>query len=332
MTLKNERDTIVKNVKEVKNMSRMSPLYENIKLNCTIVSDTHIDEKHPFPWLPKWRLKQVLRDAKKSNVPVDALMTVGDTTSRGSTANWEMVKECFEKVPQCAEKIILPMGNHDGWNDDGYEAAMENYYKYYKTICGDELTKPYFSYIIKGYRFIYLGTDSSAGCEAQISDEQLEWFRDEIKADAESRKPVFVFCHQSLNQKHGLPVTWDKDEDYENLSDGGIGEKSEQIEAILKTCPNVYYFSGHSHMGLAGEKTFKEKGFASFEQEGNLTLINLPSLACGNHHGEIKSFCVGVQLEVYDDKVVIRPRSFKTRGWIKSVPLKNSKPYWEDKI
>lgn len=313
-------------------MSKMKPLYNDIILNCTIVSDTHIDEKHPFPWLPKWRLRQVLRDAKNSICPVDVLLTVGDTTSRGSTANWEMTKECFDKVPDSAKKIILPMGNHDTWNDDGFDAALKNYLKYYEIICKDKLTKPYFSYIIKGYYFIFLGTDSDSGCEAALSDEQMEWFKLEMQKASERDKPIFVFCHQSLNQKHGLPVTWDKDEDYENLWDGGIGERSDEIEKVLKSCKNVYYFSGHSHMGLCGEKSLKEKGFASFEKEENLNLINLPSLACGNHHGENKSFCVGVQLEVYKNKVVIRPRSFKKRSWITSVLIRNGKPYLEEKV
>lgn len=313
-------------------MGKMKPLYDGIKLNITIVSDTHIDEKHPFPWLPPWRLRQALKNSKNSAAPVDVFMTVGDTTSRGSDINWKMTKECFDRVPDAAKKIILPIGNHDGWNDDGFDAAIKNYCRYYELICGDKREKPYFSYVINGYHIICLGTDSDSGCDAAISDGQIEWFTDEMKKAGDSGKPVFVFCHQSLNQKHGLPRTWDAKEDYENLEDGGIGERSDEIEKILKAYKNVYYFSGHSHMGLCGESTLKQEGFSSFEKEGDLNLINLPSLACGNHHGESKAFCVGVQLEVYDDKVVIRPRNMKKHSWIKTVPIKNGKPYLEEKI
>lgn len=313
-------------------MAKMKPLYDNIKLNCTIVSDTHIDEKHPMPWLPKWRLKQALRDAKNSTATVDAFLTVGDTTSRGSDNNWKMVKDCFDKVPNAANKIILPIGNHDGWNDDGFDAAIKNYKKYYEIICKDKREKPYFSYVINGYYMIFLGTDSDSGCEASLSDEQMAWFSSEMEKAGKSGKPIFVFCHQSLNQKHGLPVTWDKSGKYDTLAEGGIGERSEEIEKTLKSYKNVYYFSGHSHMGIGGENCFKENGYASFEKEGELNLINLPSLACGNHHGEDKSFCVGLQLEVYDDKVVIRPRSFKKHNWLTTVSIKNGKPYLEEKI
>jgi len=313
-------------------MSRIKPLYDGIKLNCTIVSDTHIDEKHPFPWLPKWRLRSALKDAKNSVSPVDVFLTVGDTTSRGSTINWEMTKECFDRVPNAAKRIILPIGNHDGWHDDGFDAAIENYKKYYGIICGDKIGKPYFSYVINGYHMIFLGTDSDSGCDASLSDEQLDWFRAEMKKAGESGNPIFVFCHQSLNQKHGLPRTWDAKEDYTNLSDGGIGERSDEIEEILKSEKNVFYFSGHSHMGIGGENLYKKEGYSTFEKEDNLTLINLPSLACGNHHGENKAFCVGMQLEVYGDKVVIRPRSHKLKRWLTAVSIKDGKPYYEQKI
>lgn len=312
-------------------MSRISPLYDNIRLNCTIVSDTHIDIEHPMPWFPKMKLKKALKDSKSSTEPVDAFIVVGDTTSHGSDINWKMTKECFDKVPGAAKKNLLTVGNHDGWNDDGYDAAEKNYFKYFELICGDKIKKPYFSYKINGISLIFLGNESASGCEAFISDEQLEWFENEMNA-AEADKPVFVFCHQSLNQKHGLPRTWSAKEDPDaDPMEGGIGITSEKVEAIMKIHKNVYYFSGHSHMGLCGENTLKAEGYSSFESEGGLTLINLPSLACGNHHGETPKNGIGVQLEVYDDKVVIRPRKFRG-GWNKKIVIKDGKPYFEAKI
>lgn len=309
-------------------MNRIRPLYNGIRLHATIVSDTHIDRKHPRPWLPQWRLVQVLKDAKQSAVPVDVLMTVGDTTSRSSDTNWRMTKDCFDKVGGAAKKIILPIGNHDGWREGGFEAAKKNYLRYSNMICKTSHTKTYFTEEVNGCRFICLGTDSEAGCEAQFSDEQIEWFENEMESAAKTDKPVFVFCHQSLNCRHGLPKTFDEDEDYKTLQDGGIGERSDEIEAILNKHKNVFFFSGHSHMGFGGEKCLKEAGYASIEADGELTLINLPSLACGNHHGENREFCTGLQLEVYDDRVVLRPRSYKRRSWL-SVKMQNGKPYFE---
>lgn len=309
-------------------MSKIKPLYDNIRLNCTIVSDTHIDIKHPMPWLPKFHLKQAISQSQKSASPVDAFITIGDTTSRGSEINWKLTEECFAgKDP--AEKILLAVGNHDTWNDDGYDAALEQYYIHAGNICGVKRSKPYFSAIINGYRLVFLGSERDCGCGAYISDEQIAWLKSEIQAARESGKPVFVFCHQSLNQRHGLPVTWDKDERYDNLSEGGIGDKSDEVAEVLKSGKNVWYFSGHSHMGLGGENLEKEKGYASFDTEDGLELVNFPSLACGNHHGEDLSFGIGMQLEVYDDRVVIRPRNYTKHKWNKKVSIKDGKPYFE---
>ena len=82
-------------------------------------------------------------------------------------------------------------------------------------------------------------------------------------------------------------------------------------------------------MGLCGEARKSAENYASFEQEDGVTLVNLPSLACGNHHGEDRSLGIGVVVEAYLDRVVIRPRNFLTRSWVKSVAMKDGEPYYE---
>lgn len=309
----------------------MDYLYDGIKLCATIVSDTHIDEKNPTKWFPMMLLKRALKGAKSSNS--DAFITVGDTTSRGSKINWDMTRECFNKFPDAAKKIILTIGNHDGWNDDGFDSAINEYYSAYKDICKRTLDAPYFSEVINGYCFICIGTDADSGCEASLSDTQMNWFRSEMKKAGATNKPVFVFCHQSLNQRHGLPRTWDRHEDPNRpLDDGGIGERSDEVADILKTYKNVFYFSGHSHMGLCGEDMREKEGYASFENEDGVTLINLPSLSCGNHHGEYQKTGTGIQLEIYEDKVVLRPKNYFSGKWITAVNIKDGKPYYEKKL
>ena len=82
-------------------------------------------------------------------------------------------------------------------------------------------------------------------------------------------------------------------------------------------------------MGLCGEARFRAEGYASFEQEDGVTLVNLPSLACGNHHGDDRSMGIGVLLEVYEDRVVIRPRNFAHRSMNRKVLIRDGKPYLE---
>ncbi len=310
-----------------------SSLYPNPKLSAEIVSDVHLDIKHPNPQIPAYLFYCVLKNAKHNKS--DALITVGDTTSRGERVNWNFARECFKKVPDCAENIILTVGNHDCWSDgeDEYASGIAEYYSACKDLTGRELNKPYFSTVIKGYSFICLGNESDMGCDADISDTQIEWLKDELEAATADGKPAFVFCHQSLNGRHGLPRTWDKKEDPNaKPEEGGIGAKSDAVAEVLKAFKNVFYFSGHSHMGLCGEKMQAKEGYSSFQCEDELHLINLPSLCCGNHHGNKNSLGIGVRLEVYDDKVCIRPKDYKFKRYIKSVIIKDSKSYYEASI
>lgn len=306
-------------------------LYDDIKLCATIVSDTHIDEKNPTKWYPMVLLIRALKFSKANNS--DVFLTVGDTTSRGSRKNWELTRTCFRKAPDTAKKIMLTIGNHDGWCDGEFDEAMNEYYSAYNDICKRKIDTPYFSEIINGYYFICIGTDSDSGCEASISDRQMDWFRNEMKKAGETNKPVFVFCHQSLNQRHGLPRTWDRHEDPNRpLTDGGIGDRSDEVAEILKSYKNVYYFSGHSHMGLCGENMKATEGYSTFEEEDGVTLVNLPSLSCGNHHGEMQGTGIGLQLEIYEDRVILRPVNIITRRFITKLNIKNKKPYHENII
>lgn len=306
----------------------MSYLNDKIKLCATIVSDTHIDENHPTKIIPMYILMKALKGAKKANS--DAFITVGDTTSRGSRTNWDMTRSCFRRIPDAAKKIILTIGNHDGWNDNGFDDAIKEYYSAYEDICHRKINTTYFSEILNGYYFICIGTDSDSGCEAEISDKQMTWFRNEMEKAGATNRPVFVFCHQSLNQRHGLPRTWDRHEDPNRpLTDGGIGDRSDEVADIIKKYKNVFYFSGHSHMGLCGEDMKASEGYSTFEEEDGVTLINLPSLSCGNHHGQLQGLGIGLQLEVYEDKVILRPKNYISGRFITKLNIKNKKPYYE---
>ncbi len=303
-----------------------------VKLRATIAADAHLDINHSTPRFPMDRLCDTLADAK--NLQADAVVIVGDITSHGIQENWDLARTCFAEKPDCAENILFVVGNHDFWNDkeDEYAHGFAQYQAGCRDIVGESPEKPYFAKVIIGYSFICLGNESPKGCDAYISDTQLAWLDAELKTATAEGKPAFVFCHQSLNGRHGLPRTWEAEEK-PNMSpdEGGVGAQSEAIEKIMKGYPNVFYFSGHSHMGLCGEKTMAEKGYSSFEEEDGLYLVNLPSLACGNHCGEYNTFSTGVVLDVYDDRVVIYPRDFAQKQYISAVSIQNGKPYYEVK-
>ncbi len=303
------------------------------KVLVTVVSDVHIDIKSETASLQKNIFELSLKSARDAKS--DAFISVGDTTSRGEKTNWNSVRECFSSVPRCAERILLAVGNHDCWSDgeDEYACGIGEYYSAVRDITGKVLTKPYFAEYINGCSFIFLGNESDMGCDADISDTQLYWLRNELEKGTVGNKPVFVFSHQSLNGRHGLPRTWDKNDTVKRPpEEGGIGAKSEEIAELLKKYKNIFYFSGHSHMGLCGENMQDKEGYASFQCEDGLHLINLPCLTKENHHGEINTPGIGLRLEVYENTVKILPLNFISGEFETTVSIKGGKPYYEVEI
>ena len=205
-------------------MSKIKPLYKDPLLTCAVVSDMHIDVKNPVKWFPMLMLKRALHDSQNSAYPLDAFISVGDTTSRGNEVNWSLAEKCFNKYPSPAKNIIFAVGNHDCWNDGAFVEAKKTFLKYFETICHKKQDKTYFSYNINGYKLIFLGNEADSGCDAQISDEQVLWLKNELES-VRDNMPVFVFCHQSFNQKHGLPTTWEKELRDWPVNEGGIGER-----------------------------------------------------------------------------------------------------------
>ena len=124
--------------------------------------------------------------------------------------------------------------------------------------------------------------------------------------------PIFVVSHWPINESHGLPETWGDDEP--EPDDGGFGDESAQIEAILKKYDNVFLISGHIHNGLTNESQEDVYGYVSVESDGSFHSVNLPSYMYLTIRGRIANG-TGLNFEVYDDEVVIRARSYSAGVW-----------------
>ncbi len=286
---------------------------ESLRLNMAVLSDIHLrGDKDRIR-----KLHNGLIDLEKAKTQNDVMVSVGDLTDHGEPEHWELAEEIFaEHKP--AKELFLVLGNHDTWTrEESEQNSEELFISYNKKISGRETDKMYFSTEINGYTLIALASEGD-DCNADISDEQIKWLDETMEKAAESGKPIFVFCHQSLNVTHGLPYTWCRkwnDGDVLKPDEGGIGKSSDEILAILKKYKNVFYMSGHIHLGISGIRSFAKKGYASVENDGSLHKINLPCFMFLNHHGQFNSSGLGFQFEIYDDKVLMRPRSYASRIW-----------------
>ena len=208
-------------------MAENAPLEDDCNLYFAAISDIHMTEETAR----RDMLGFALQDMQEADHRLDALVLAGDLTDHGHIEEWEMLREAFSKYDP-ADRILLAQGNHDTWTEDeGYNLAEKYFREYAEKIGGSYIEHEYYSTIVKGYTFIFLAsqTDHTA---AYFSDAQLDWLRLEMSQAAERGGPIFVVSHWPLNRTHGLPVTWGDDE--MQSDDGGMGEQSAEVEAILK--------------------------------------------------------------------------------------------------
>ena len=281
---------------------------DEVKLNIAAVSDIHMTNEFARVQV----LKCGLWDMDRAHDELDALILAGDLTDHGQVEEYENLAKAFEPYNPAGE-IIMAVGNHDTWTDedDRYEPAKENFIKYSEVITGRALTQCYFTTEINGYTFIVMASEGTS-TDADISDEQLAWLRAEMDKAAEKDLPIFVISHWPLAETHGLPETWGDDEP--ELLDGSFGDQNYEVEAILKDYDNVFMISGHVHNGFVNEAQANVYGYASVESDGSFHSINLPSFMYMGIRGRVMNGC-GYTLEVYEDEVLIRARSFTSGIW-----------------
>lgn len=281
---------------------------EEILLNFAAISDIHMTDE----WARMQVLECGLWDMEHAQDNLDALVLAGDLTDGGQVHEYEKLRESFSPYTPAGE-IIMAVGNHDTWTDkdDEYGPAKENFLKYSKEITGRDLENAYFTTEIKGYTFIVMASEGTH-TSATISEAQLKWLREEMDKAAGKGLPIFVISHWPVALSHGLPETWGDDEP--ELLDGSFGDQNYEVEAILKDYENVFLISGHLHNGFVNESQKDVFGYASVESDGSFHSINLPSFMYVNFRGRLGNGC-GYSIEVYEDEVLIRARSFTAGVW-----------------
>lgn len=238
-------------------------------------------------------------DLRNAQDNLDALVLVGDITENATDQEYTAMYDYLADAK--VDYYITATGNHDV-RLNSYsvsEAKFVNFTNALNSNKGNSLTvdKMYYSYTIKGYKFIVMGTEETQLEEAVISQNQLDWLDSELAASTKKGQPVFVILHQVLKDTHGLPDTWGS-----SISTAGtVGKQSDKIKNILNKYENVIMISGHLHTGF---------GEYSYEKIGNFHSVNVPSIGVNNDMGSYNENGLGYITEVYDNKVVFRARNF----------------------
>lgn len=273
---------------------------DNLQISFTVISDGHLEgnegQKHD-------NYGEGFCDMASAEVMSDALVMVGDNTMNGQAVETSMLYGLMRKYNKI-ENVLMAVGNHDicpGEHNTGdYDKLKQRFIDYNNAFLDHQIENLYHSQVIDGYHFIILSSDCDAGIQQYLSPEQLEWLDAELQSAAESGKPVFLFSHWPLNDV--FPDVW---------AEGHVGEQSDELHALLTKYENrIFYFTGRLHMGLF------ENGYG-VKEDGQITYINVPSFGSENTDGDadVQDTGLGLQVEVYENEVVVRVRNFVQHEW-----------------
>ena len=277
---------------------KIKPLDEkNVKLHFLAWGDpqvsNYLTERRPY-------LQSSAADVKNNKTKkLDALVLAGDITENCIADEWEWVYEDIREIG--VKNYINATGNHDIRIHD-YNTAKDAFVSFTNRLNKRaksklRIKKLNYSYTLKGYKFIVLGSETASFEEADISKKQLKWLNKELKSAYKKNHPTFVIAHQPLKNTHGLPDTWGSPIN----SAGSIGNQSDKIKKILNKYPNTIFITGHLHTGF---------GKYTYQTIGNIHSVNLPSLTIDNEDGTYNENGIGYTVEVYNNEVVFRARNF----------------------
>jgi len=265
---------------------------ENLLLNFTVLSDTHIAT---LPEQARGSLLAVgLRDMAKAQVKSDALVITGDLTERGTAYEYDKlggVLKTFYKT----DNLLLQMGNHDirgityfgDWRRP-YDEGENLFRAFLADTAGIVEEKIYYYKVIEGCYFVLLNTETVENLRAGISAAQISWLDGLLAQASRAGNPVFIFNHQPMKS---------------------IGEDAAALMAVLQKyngAAELFFISGHKHNGFSAD---------TITNDGTLYFVDMPAFGKMPDYTNRKVGS-GLQVELYEDKIIFRPRNFVQGEWI----------------
>ena len=268
---------------------------DNVKMYFAAIADPQVSN-YLLQRVPTF--DAACEDLHNAAYPMDAIVTAGDITENGLSIEYQYV---YEKLGGIETKYINAEGNHD-IRLRNYEQGLSRFSTFTNQLNNKKNYDSYhYTIDVKGYKFIILGADRAEFEESYLTDAQLEWL--DALLTTQAGHPTFVVIHQPLKGTHGLPGTWGSPLPYA----GSVGAQSDKLNAVLQKYTNVMLITGHLHTGF---------GQYTYEKNGNLHMINLPSLCVQNKQGENNDGGLGCMVLCYENEIVFRARNFAKGEWL----------------
>lgn len=293
-----------------------------------MISDVHVDSASQTATNAANYIK-AMENMKKLNPDTTiAFVNAGDNTQSGQSAQYEgFYTATKEHNPVTGEQTLILLGNHDvrgansggNWNADPSDPTKFPYWATAKNLyltnnadympTGWDGQTLYHSKTLGGYTFLMLNTELGLKDAMYMSDEQLAWFEAEMKAayEADPSKPVFIICHQALNDTHWRSNTLNG---FDGVQTDGTGYpyqtgKDAAVKEIMEKYPNGIFLSGHIHNGF---------GVASVIPRSYGVNVDVPSF--NESENGVTDKGVGYEVMIYDGYVAFRARNFITEQWL----------------
>ncbi|WP_161807523.1 Ig-like domain-containing protein [Bacillus sp. FJAT-28004] len=260
-----------------------------------VITDMHItsNKNHTH----NKNIEDALKDIIALNPDSDGLMAVGDNTDNGKEAEYLELSRIFNLYKKDLPEPFFVQGNHDvRWGD---WSKYSDYFSKYTNMKSN-----YYDTWIKGYHFIFLGTEKGLKDYSYLSDTQLKWLDEKLSEDEAKNKPVFIFHHQPLKNT----VAGANDGFNKKFYWYGVRQDKE-LKTILAKHPQSILFSGHTHWELGSKDTMYNAKYA--------TMFNAAATSyLWTDDDTSKEGSQGYFVEVYDDKVLVKGRDFQNDSWI----------------
>lgn len=234
---------------------------------------------------------------------VDEVAVLGDIAAQfGTETEYSYAKAYFA----CVQKpVYIISGNHDYVYEDAFSptgrfvwgdtASRQAKLKQFKESFA--LESLFYTHQAGPYQLIFLSPDSMEHYLTAMSQEEMEWFRGQLKRYA--ARPTIVFFHAPLKD---TLLSYNKDANTPNF----VAQPVEAIDDILMNNPQIrLWVSGHTHTPATNE-SFASPAINTYK--GRVTNI---------HNADMDREVIWTNsLYLYPDKIVIRTFNHSSKEWV----------------
>ena len=293
------------------------PDYGELKASFHLVSDVHISDwsgENTKTYIAGMKFMSTLNT--DSNI---GFVNAGDFTNNSQKSEFNAFFVTTRQYnPVSPDNTLILLGNHDvrgtgsDWNADPngsfpyWDTAKGLYTSHNRRFMPAEAQDTlYHAKELGGYTFLMLNTELGLKDSMYMSEEQLAWFEAQMKAcyEEDPTKPVFIICHQALNDTHMRSNVLDG---FDGINGDGTPNdhytgSDAKVKEIMAKYPVGVFLSGHIHNGLGyGEAVAREYGVC----------IDLPSYN-GSENGYTEKGA-GFEVMIYENQIVFEAYNFST--------------------